>query len=302
MDNEATEEPLENMFFEPEEGEEAPAVEEPENKEATAVDETEAPEAEAEAEEQEAPAEKEEEAEFEDETVFVLKRNGEETEYSQADALELAQKGFDYTQKTQEHSANVKAFEAEKTQTLGQLKDALSYYALPQSKEPQAADFAGRPPQEFVDAFNAYQQTSARQDEAKQLLDAVTAEETRVQNEEFSRNLLEAMPEWTDPAVRQAEFDTLSSFAAERYGFAAEDVAGVSDHRLLLLLRDAARVGEIDAKPVVMKRKTEVKKKMGAGAKEKANLGAAKHDAVLSKLTEGKALNGEETVSMFFTE
>jgi hypothetical protein len=76
--------------------------------------EEEAPE-ESEGEEVEQPEGEDDEAQ-QDEPTFKLKHEGKEVELPQSEVVELAQKGFDYTQKTMAVAEERKAVEAERSQ------------------------------------------------------------------------------------------------------------------------------------------------------------------------------------------
>lgn len=57
----------------------------------------------------------------------------------------------------------------------------------------------------------------------------------------------QAMPEWTDPEKGQATRQDLAEFAKTQYGFSDDDLSSVLDHRLILLLRDAAQGAKASA-------------------------------------------------------
>jgi len=224
----------------------------------------------------------------ETEQVYTVKVDGKEFEVTESELLAGYQRQEDYTQKTQAVAAERRAFEQERDAEIDQLRNALAYYALPTAKEPRPEDFAGKPDQ-FMQAYGNWQQQTARQTEASQLLEAITAEETQRVLHREAGLLQKAIPEWADETVRQADHAKMVKSASDRYGFTPEEIAQVTDHRLLLLLRDAARVSELDAKPVVLKRKTEIKPKLSAGTKNKTDPKAEAHAKALAKLNKGSA-------------
>lgn len=68
-----------------------------------------------------------------------------------------------------------------------------------------------------------------------------SAEQAKSYNEHLAQEqsrLFEKMPELRDPAKREA-FGKEILEGAQHYGFSAEDVGAASDHRLMLMLRDA---------------------------------------------------------------
>lgn len=82
----------------------------------------------------------------------------------------------------------------------------------------------------------------------QQQLQAVQAEQARVMREQWSQTvsregerLLDAIPEWRDETVARSEKDALAEHAKSTYGFTEQELGGVTDHRLMLVLRDAMR-------------------------------------------------------------
>lgn len=237
----------------------------------------------------------------ESEQVYTVKVDGKEFEVTETELLAGYQRQQDYTQKTQSIAEQRRAFEQERQGEMEQLRNALAYYALPTAKEPRPEDFAGQPDQ-FMQAYGQWQQQSARQAEAAQLLEAITAEESQRTLEREAGLLQQAIPEWADETVRQADYAKMMQAASDRYGFTQEEIAQVTDHRLLILLRDAAKGAELEAKPVVLKRKTEIKPKLSAGAKVKTDPNASKQKKAFGKLKSKGDLTGRDAEALLFTE
>lgn len=272
--------------------------------------------AEAAQEEAEEKDQKDAESESKDETegegkgeeaekVYTVKVGGEEFEVTESELIIGYQQKRDYTQKTQALAEQRRAFEQERQGEMGQLREALAYHALPTAKEPYPEDFAGQPDQ-FMQAYGQWQQQSARQAEAAQLLDAIVEDEDRRTLEREAGLLLQAAPEWADENVRQADRAKMEQFASERYGFSPKEIAQAPDHRLLLLLRDATEgaelKAELEAKPVVLKRRTEVKPKLNAGTKTKTDPNAGKQKKAFVKLKSKGDLSGTDAEALLFTE
>ena len=239
--------------------------------------------------------------EAETEQVYTVKLNGEEIDVTETELLAGYQRQQDYTQKTQAVADQRRAFETERQAEMGQLRNALSYHALPTAKEPRPEDFAGKPDQ-FMQAYGQWQQQSTRQAEAAQLLEVITADENRRTLEREAGLLQQAAPEWADETTRQADYANMMQAASERYGFTPEEVASATDHRFLIMLRDATRGAQLEAKPVVLKRKTEIKPKLNAGAKVKTDPNAAKQKAALDKLKSKGNISGKDAEALLFTE
>lgn len=232
------------------------------------------------------------------EQVYTVKVDGKEFEVTETELLAGFQRQQDYTQKTQTLAEQRREFEQKRTAELTELKNALAYYALPTAKEPNPEDFANKPDQ-FMEAYGQWRHKAAHQAEASQILEAITADE-KARTKQREAGLLEkAIPEWADKTTRTTEFASMVECGSERYGFTPEEIAQVTDHRLLLLLRDAAKGAALEAKPVVLKRKTEIKPKLSAGTKTKTNPKAEAHAKALAKLNKGNA-GDDDLENLFF--
>jgi hypothetical protein len=295
---------LAGLMFSDMEPEAAP---EPEVEEAEIVpDEVEAEvEDDAEVEEPEEGDEDEEAVELkgqkaDPENMWTVKVDGTEFDVSETELVAGYQRQKDYTQKTQALSNQMQEFNQGKEAQLTQLRDALAYYALPTTVEPKPEQYAGRP-DAFMQAYGRWQKESTRQSEATNLLEQIT---TGQHQETLQRELVmlnEKLPEWSDPAAKEADISAMSKVGLERYGFTQDEIDQVADHRLLLLLRDASRVAQYEAKPVVMKRKTEIKPKLSAGTQVKSDPKAEANAKALKKLnTRGKA-DPDDLASLFYT-
>jgi len=80
--------------------------------------------------------------------------------------------------------------------------------------------------------------------------------------------LLAAIPEWSDPDQAKAEQAKLVAHA-KSYGFTEQEVRAVSDHRALLLLRDAMRYRELHRAPQPAKPKAAAIKTASPGTPER---------------------------------
>lgn len=291
---------LEQSFFEGSEQEtETPEAETPAAEPNDAA-ETGAPAEETGAEvdhESEAETETDTEAEAEAEEVFTVKVDGEEFDVPVSELVQGYQREQDYRRKTQALADDRRSFDTDREAAIAQLQHALAYHALPTANAPKMEDFADKP-EEFMQAYASWQDQSNRQSQAQQLLEAITAEETQRVMEREAQLLFEKVPEWKDEAARASDYQNMMTVAADRYGFSEQELASVNDHRLILLLRDAARAAEISAKPVVLKRKTEVKPKLNAGAKVKSDPNAAKQKAALGNLSKTGEMSDDDAATL----
>ena len=214
---------------------------------------------EVEEEEQSEEGESEEEAAPQP-TTFKVKVDGEEVEVT----LEELQKGYsrtqDYTRKTQALAQQRKEAEAE----LETVRQERAYYAqMVQALEKQLSQAEAEPdwdrlyqenPTEWVrqrelwrdkqDKLRAVQAENQRL-AAVQQQEQAKALQARLQEE--AQKLVEVIPEWKD-SKKAAEDRGKLLEAAKRVGFSEEDLAGISDHRAIVVLRKAALYDELMTK------------------------------------------------------
>ena len=171
----------------------------------------------------------------------------------------------DYTKKTTELTAEREQVTALKSevdqyaQSLNQSREYLAWYAethLP--KDP--GRFAGDPVRDPVaymqwqqqrdtwlehqQAYQAFQQQKADDDQRKS---GETQKQAQARIKREQEALVKALPILKDPVRGQEAWNTLVRGASEHYGFSAEEVNGLIDHRMPLVLRDALAYRRIKA-------------------------------------------------------
>lgn len=163
----------------------------------------------------------------------------------------------DYTQKTTALKAERDAFEAERqqvsqyAQSLDQSRDYLAWYAeqfLPKQPEPFKGDPAADPMgymqwqhanSQWATHAQAYQ---AFQQQKQQEAERHTGETEKQAAERHKREadaLFKAMPVLKDPVKGKQVWDNIVSGASQHFGFSPEEVNGITDHRMVLALREA---------------------------------------------------------------
>lgn len=239
-----------------------------------AMGEEDAPQEEEEVEEPE-PEEQEEEPEIE---YLELVVNGEQVKKSKAEVLELAQKGEDYTRKTQQLAEERRVLQAQtqaaqqqqKVQSavanmvaeakavesqLAQYKD-IDWNALVESDPVQAMklDRQHRELQAYYqgkvnDINQAYRQVTSQQEQMRQ--------EMLVREHQA---MLQSIPDWTDKTKREADSGEIRGFLAQT-GFSADEIASLADHRHVIVARKAMLYDKLIAgKPAVTKKVAEAPK------------------------------------------
>lgn len=227
-------------FLDSDEGD--PTGDEPEN----AEPEAEEPEPSEEPEEEAPPAE-----EFEE-----ITHNGEVKKLSKTELKELAQQGFDYTQKTQQLAETRRYLEQQEqaiqqqAQLQAQFTDQIAAAKalesqLAQWKSVNWSELAQTDPMQYLslhhqyteakDAFQSQMQNlSLMQQQAQEVAQQQRAQ--RLQME--AQAMKQAIPEWKDQTRASAEMGELKTFLSSA-GFAPAEVDGVTDHRHVVIARKA---------------------------------------------------------------
>lgn len=249
-------------------------------------------------EEEEQPIEEPEEAEAEPEEVapeepeaelIDLVVNGEQVKKTKAEVVELAQKGADYTQKTQQLAEQRRLAQAEinaKAEEFRLQEAVVDHLAEAKSLEAQLKQYQGIDWNALVDSDpiqamkldrqyrelqNAYSQKVSEINTTRQQV----AERQQVFTQELlareKQSLLEAIPDWRDTAKATAERSEIKA-ALQKAGFTEAEISGLSDHRSVVIARKAMLYDQLmSKKPEVQKRVSEAPKPVKPGATQQRN-------------------------------
>jgi hypothetical protein len=171
----------------------------------------------------------------------------------------------DYTRKTQELSEERKSFEAQREQVsqyaqqLDQSREYLAWYAEQFIPKQPPATFQGdarMDPQGFLEwqqdvaRWQAHAQTWQQFQQSKQDEEQRKSGETQKQQQERIKRegeaLFKAIPVLKDPVKGKQVWDNIVAGAGS-LGFSAEEVNGITDHRMVLALRKAIAYDRIKA-------------------------------------------------------
>mgnify|MGYP003113465477 FL=1 len=199
----------------------------------------------------------EEQQEIEDDQeqppLYAVRVDGQEIEVT----LEELQNGYsrqqDYTRKTQELAQQRKTVE-EQAQEVAQ-RDAIYSQLLPKMEAQIKGDLANEPDWNklYEDDPVGYVREKQLWDEKKQKLQAVQAEQQRIQQEAYAKQqeqiaqvvqegqqkLLEIIPEWQNPETAQQEKLAIREYGINVLGYTPQEMDAVYDYRALLGLRNA---------------------------------------------------------------
>jgi hypothetical protein len=240
------------------EGDETPAeddADDADDTDAEDADTDEEPEDDADAQD-----EGEDEAPVDLDRAVTVKIDGKETQVKLSEALAGYQRQADYSRKTAELSTERNAFhverqavQAERAQ-YAQLLPALAARLEAQTEQVDWARLKEEDPVEFAVKRFEHQ-------EAQEQLAAVRAEQARLQSvadeeaqAEFNKRveaegvkLLEALPAWKDPAIRERDKAAIRAYGL-KIGFSEADLNGASDSRAIVALYKAMKFDRLMAK------------------------------------------------------
>lgn len=185
--------------------------------------------------------------------TFTVKVDGQEVEVTQEELVNGYSRQQDYTRKTQELSQQRKTIEQQQAEL--EQRDAIYSQLLPKM-EAQLKGVLGEEPdwqRLYEDDPVGYVREKQLWDEQNQKLEAVQAEQQRLQQESFAEQqkliqqqveegqakLLEVIPEWQNQEVANKEKAEIANYATNILGYTQEEINSVYDWRALLGLRKA---------------------------------------------------------------
>jgi len=182
--------------------------------------------------------------------VYTVKVDGEEIEVTLPELRAGYSRTASWTRKSQKLSAEQKAFEAE----LEAVRQERAQYGegLDMLRQQLQAQIPDVPTTDDPRAWVRYQR---KMDELKQVeaeqarLHQKMSEDADRRREEWieheNQKLRELVPEWQDVDVAENEKKSLAQYALG-LGFTEDEVRNTSDHRMILLLKQAAAWAELE--------------------------------------------------------
>lgn len=264
-----------------EQPEEAVEVEEPEDEEQE-VDE---PEQDDEVEE-DYEEDAEEEADSEEPETFTVKVDGVEKRVTLED-LKQGYSGQQYVQQGMQQVAEMrKQFEQIAGDFLNEREQAKAIFAqvqnmqIPSAPVPPSVELAETDPfrysaekAKYDVAANEYQQKMA---EIQQALEGNSQAEQQARNAYLQREmdtLKQVIPEFADPEKAQSLRNNMLTVSQQTYGFDPQEIAAITDHRVLRVLHDAIqfRAAQGGKEQAIKKAKAKPKRTVKPGAKKTAS-------------------------------
>lgn len=185
-----------------------------------------------------------------------ITHNGEVKKLTKAELKDLAQQGFDYTQKTQqlaeqrrflesqEAAINYRAkFQEQFTEQLGQVKAVESQLAEWKKVDWQA--LANSDPMQYLTAHQQYQEVKETYQAHIDHLNQMQSQAQHVEQQQTAQRLAQeaqamkqAIPEWRDATKATAEMNDVKQFLSKN-GFNDAEIKSVMDHRHVVVARKA---------------------------------------------------------------
>lgn len=197
--------------------------------------------------------------------------NGESKKIPKAELRELAQKGFDYTQKTQQLAEARRQFDAQAQavqQSIALQNQQIEVIAEIKSMDTQLAQYkdfnwhqlAETDPVQYLQLNRSYQELKESRDskvqefqQKAQQLQQYHSQATKERVEREMQLLADVVPEFKGPKASEVKAK-ISSYLKE-IGFTPEEIAGVTDHRSVRLAYEASQWRALQqSKPELTKR------------------------------------------------
>lgn len=168
----------------------------------------------------------------------------------------------DYRHKTMAHADDVRAFETEKQSVfkerqeyvdgLKQIHEALQQLTGEPDWDALRKDLS---PADFLERKADWEHQRLNVQKLKDKQEEVSRKQQEEQTKQWQAmvrseqdKLLAAIPEWSEPDARKAEFLKIVQ-VAKQYGYTEAEVTSVVDHRAMRVLRDAMKYRELHREP-----------------------------------------------------
>tara|TARA_B100001250_G_scaffold63249_1_gene49744 strand:+ start:463 stop:1464 length:1002 start_codon:yes stop_codon:yes gene_type:complete len=185
--------------------------------------------------------------------LYAVKINGEDVEVTIDELQSSYSRQADYTRKTQELAQQRKTVEEQQSEVAK--NEAIYKELLPKMEAALSESLGDEPDWETLYSNDPIGYVRERDlwNEKQQKLQAVQAEQTRLQEEDQvkqqeqiqkymqygEKQILNHVPEWKDKTIQQEEKLAIRDHAINDLGFTAEEINQVYDYRLLMGLRNS---------------------------------------------------------------
>lgn len=221
-------------------------------------------------EDEEDPAEPDDEFGDDDTDLHTVKVDGEEVQVPYDELVKGYSRQAHFTRSMQALRAREQEFEGEiaavtnERQQYGVLLERLSQHldTLTSGRSPEEwAELERTDPLTFATERLKEQErqerkrdVEAEQNALRQRQEADAQKQLQALQQQEAQKLLRAIPEWQDDKVYQKETKRIQAYA-KAHGFTPEELAQVIDHRIIIMLRDAALGARVKAEKGKLKGK-----------------------------------------------
>jgi hypothetical protein len=223
------------------------AAEQPEPEEAAdEVVETDEGEPEADGEPEEEPAK------------YTVKIDGVESEVTLDELVKGFQLEADYRRKTQSLADEKREVAAERQRQQKITADLIQEHQKllgNDEPEPDWVKLSEEDPIGYVQKRAQWDAKQARKEQARRASEQLVNQQRMDIAKTEAAKLAEKVTEWRDPEAFNRDFTALTADAGSIYGFSPEEISNVLDHRVLLVLKDAAAFHKQKAAKAVVEKK-----------------------------------------------
>lgn len=173
--------------------------------------------------------------------------------------IEELRKGYmmeaDYRKKTSDVAEKRKALEAKAQEIDTQLSEAKELLDLEfdNLNSPEMQQLKEYQPEEYLKAFEKVQKKAEKFQKLKAKREAEQQERQKELAKKEWEALLMAVPEWIDPATREAESKEVFA-ALSKLGYSDQELANLADHRVFAMARKALKFEKISTQDLESKK------------------------------------------------
>lgn len=231
----------------------------------------------------------EEEHDSHDESLFTVKVDGQEMQVS-LDELTRGYSGQKYIQKSMQETAEArKAVESEYQALQQQSQQLTSLLQAAQSGQlnltpptPPSRELFDRDPIGFMDQKLQYEESMQQYNAQIQNVQQTMTQQQQLQQKQMQQHLQTEMqkltsdPDFSDPKRAQEVKKDMLEFA-ETIGFTQDDIRNITDHRALIVLKNAAQYAKLQkSKPQAKEKAKGARPYVKSGVSKKPQSGKVK--------------------------
>lgn len=155
--------------------------------------------------------------------------------------------------RSQNEAAEIrKAVETERQQYAAQLQNVMALTAnfdpvIAQGLQTDWAKLAAEDPSGYIAQKAAFDDRVQKLQAGQAQLNALNQKQLTERLQAEDKALVEKIPEWADPEKGKAELSSITTKAKSLYGISPEEIGRLADHRVILVLRDAAKYHDLMA-------------------------------------------------------